>query len=138
MDLRLHESRLGTLEPAHQGRRRAAGSLAAGLQVAHRVDRCPVDAHLEVDMWAETVAGAVGRPDHLTLADGLTDAHTDRRLVCVAGRYAAAVLDARVVPITPDLSGDRDPAGRCCADRRAARHRDVDAGMKPAPPHAER
>ena len=39
------------------------------LEVAHRVDGRPVDAHLEVEVVPEAVAGAADRPDHLALLD---------------------------------------------------------------------
>src|SRR5206468_12002001 len=82
----------GDYPPRHVGTRRTAD----GLQIAHRVNGCAIDADLEVDVRTEAVAGAARGADHLTLLNGLADAHADRRLVRVAGRDPAAVVDAGV------------------------------------------
>src|SRR3954462_14293973 len=103
------------------------------LQITHRINRRAVDPDLEMHVGAEAVAGAADGADHLALADVLADVDADRSLVAVTGRDAAAVLDAGVVPVAADPSGDRHGPAGGCADRRACRSRDVDARVE-APP----
>src|SRR4051812_32649428 len=113
----------------------AAG--ARGLEVAHGVDRRPVDARLEVDVRPEAVPRAARGADHLALGDALADRDADARLVPVARREAASVADAGVVAVAADPARDEDLARLGGVDGRAGRHRDVDARVQAAPAHAE-
>ena len=87
---------------------------------------------------AEAVARAARVADDLALRDALADGDADARLVAVTGRQPAAVADAGVVAVAADPAGDQDAAGLGGVDRRARRHRDVDARVQAAPAHAER
>src|SRR5215217_6691712 len=80
-------------------------------------------------MRAAAVAGVARAADDLPLTDRLPHGDADARLVAVAGRQRAGVLDARVVAVAADPAGDRHATRGRRADRRADRHRDVDAGM---------
>src|SRR5438309_2983659 len=91
-----------------------------------------------MEMRAEAMAGAAGVPDHLALRHVLPGADADRRLVRVARRHPAAMIDARVVAVPLDPPGERNRARRSRVNRRTARNRDVDAGVQPSPAHAER
>src|SRR5690606_31557569 len=102
-----------------------------------RVHGTAVDADLEVQVRPGRVAGVAGVADHLALRDVLADRHADRRLVAVARRQAAAVVDAGVVPVAADPPGDRDRPGVGGAQRRAVGQRDVDAGVQTPPALAE-
>src|SRR5688500_701696 len=64
---------------------------AIRLQVAHRVDRRPVDARLEVHVRAGAVARVARLGDHLALLDALALRYAERRVVGVASRQSAAV-----------------------------------------------
>src|ERR687896_613560 len=108
------------------------------LQVAHRVDRRPARARLELQVVAEAVAGAADVADHLALADGGAVRGGEARLVRVARGQAATVLDAGVVPVAADPAHQHHAPGGGRADRRAAPYRDVDPGVQAAPAHAER
>src|SRR5436190_10440698 len=59
----------------------------------HRVDRLPVEAHLEVEMRAGAVAGAARDPEALARLDDLARAHPRPRKVRVKRRVAAAHVD---------------------------------------------
>src|SRR5918911_4396014 len=67
-----------------------------GSEVAGRVHRLAVDARLEVHVGAEAVARAAAVADDLALAHARPDRRADARLVAVAGRQRARVLDAGV------------------------------------------
>src|SRR5947208_1737625 len=92
---------------------------------------------------AEAEAGAVRVADDLALAHVLALADREALLVRVAGREAAAVVDARVVPVAAarrlGLREHHRPGGGG-VDRRPTRDPDVDARMAALPrPHlAER
>src|SRR3712207_6568402 len=75
-------------------RRSISCSTRARLQVTGRVDRRPVDAHLEVQVRTGGVARVARLADDLALADALAHGHADARLVAVARRQRAGVLDA--------------------------------------------
>src|SRR5215213_4424170 len=77
---------------------RSAG-LWGRLQVAGRVDRRAVDARLEVQVVAEAVPGAADVADDLALGDARAVGCAVARLVGVARRQAAGVLDAGVVAV---------------------------------------
>src|SRR5215211_2763769 len=102
-------------------------------QVAHRVDGLAVDPHLEVKVGPEAEARAVAYPDHLPLAHVLADRDGDRRLMRVAGRDPASVVDAGVVAVAGLRPGDRDRAVGGGVDRRSARDSDVDARVAALP-----
>src|SRR3954454_1615194 len=110
---------------------------ARALEVAHGVDRRPVDARLEVDVRAEAVPRAARGADHLALGDALADGDADARLVPVARRESAAVADAGVVAVAADPPRDEDLARLRGVDGGPRRHRDVDPRVQPAPAHAE-
>src|SRR4051812_19282726 len=74
--------------------------LARRLEVAHRVHRGAVDPRLEVEVVAEAVARAADVADHLALAHAGAHRGAIARLVRIAGGQRAAVLHARVVPVT--------------------------------------
>src|SRR5829696_2481568 len=107
------------------------------LQVPHRIDGRPVDAHLEVQVVAEAVPGAADVADHLALAHARAHRGPVAGLVRVAGRERA-VRDARVVAVAAGPAEQHDTAGIGGADRRARRDADVDARVQAAPAHAER
>src|SRR3954464_7519892 len=93
-----------------------------------------------MEMVAEAVTGAAHQPDYLALADVRSSARQEARLMRVAGRDAAAVVDAGVVAVTARRRvrlRERHRARRRRADRRTAANRDIDAGVQPAPAHAE-
>ena len=75
---------------------RKAGRL---LQISERVDGRAVDPDLEVEVVAEAAAGAADVADHVALRDRRADAGRVARLVRVAGREPAAVVDAGVVAV---------------------------------------
>src|SRR5215204_2817859 len=112
-------------------------AVAASLQVAHRVDGRPVDARLEVQVVAEAVPGAADVADHLALAHARAHRGPVARLVRVAGRERAAVVDARVVAVAAGPAQQHDAAAVGGADRRSRRHGDVDARVQAPPAHAE-
>src|SRR5688500_6791299 len=87
------------------------------LQIAHGSNGRPVDAHLEVEVVPEPVAGPPLRPDHLARLRPGAGTDADRRLVRVAGGHAAAVLDARVLAVAAHPPRHRDRAARRRADR---------------------
>src|SRR5688572_25062649 len=97
----------------------ARGPRGSGLEVAHRVHRGPVDADFEVQVVAEAVTGAAHRADHLALLHVLAGADSDRRLVRVTRRRAAAVLDARVLAVAAHRARHRDRTAGGRPDRRA-------------------
>src|SRR5690349_16570972 len=68
-------------------------------EVAERVDRGAVDAHLEVEVGAGDVAGRARLTDHSAALDLLADGHADRALVRVQRRQPAAVVDDRGVAV---------------------------------------
>src|SRR5829696_6338723 len=107
------------------------------LQVPHRIDGRPVDAHLEVQVVAEAVPGAADVADHLALAHARAHRGPVARLVRVAGRERAAVVDARVVAVAAGPAQQHDAAAVGGADRRSRRHGDVDARVQAPPAHAE-
>src|SRR4051794_39338342 len=89
---------------------------------------------------AEAVAGAVGDADDLTLRDVLPGTDREARLVGVARRDAAAVVDARVVAVAARRRlrlGEGHRPGRRGAHRSTARDRDVDARVQATPAHTE-
>src|SRR4051812_34398395 len=91
-------------------------------------------------MVAEAMARAAHEADHLPLADVRSRARQESPLVRVAGRDAAAVVDAGVVAVTARRRfrlRERHRARRRRADRGAAADRDVDARVQPAPAHPE-
>src|SRR4051812_29653813 len=108
------------------------------LEIAHGVDRRPVDPRLEVDVRSEAVPRAARGADDLPLGHALADGDPDARLVAVARGERAAVVDAGVVAVAADPAGDDHAAALGRVDRGARRHRDVDAGVQAAPAHAER
>src|SRR4051794_2471050 len=105
-------------------------------EVGHRIGDLAVDSHLEVKVRAEAEASAVADPDHLALAHVLALADGEARLVRVAGRDPAPVVDAGEVAVAAarglGLGELHDPVGGG-VDRRAARHPDVDAGVAAFP-----
>src|SRR5919197_1609598 len=103
-----------------------------------RRDGLGVDAHLEVEVRAEAVAGAADVADHLALRDRRSVPDRERRLVPVGGREPLAVVDHRqvAVPRHPTRIDDRARRGRM--DRSAVWDADVDPLVHAAPAHAER
>src|SRR5207248_9396231 len=112
--------------------KRRAGRSGCGLQVAQRIDGIPVDPDLEMQVWAEAVPRTADVADHLALADLRPGRDRIRRLMGIAGRHAAAVVDAGVVAVATDPAGEHDGAGRGRVDRRSVRDADVDTRVKPA------
>src|SRR2546423_1874039 len=112
-------------------RRESGYGGAAGLQVAQRIYRVPVDPDLEVQVGAEAVAGAAHVADHLSLGDLGAGRHRERGLVGVTGRETPAVVDARVVAVAARPPGQDDRSGRGGVDRRAVGNADVDTGVQP-------
>ena len=109
----------------------------AALEVAHRVDRRPVDARLEVQVVAEAVAGAAHVADDLALLHAGAVGGGEARLVRVAARQAAGVLDAGVVAVAAHPAHQHHAARVGGADRGARAHGDVHAGVQAAPARAE-
>ena len=70
-----------------------AGEPCEPLEVAHRVDRLAVHAHLEVDVGPEAVSRAADVADDAALRHGRADADADRGLVPVGGREPVSVVD---------------------------------------------
>ena len=121
--------------PGAAGPRSGIGSLG---QVAERIDRIAVQAHLEVQVRARAEAGAADVADRLALGDLLV---TARRRCGTGGRTGS-----------PGRCGGRSSRG--CRSRTSSRTRrpcrsrprgsgcrrdaDVDARMQGAPAHAER
>src|SRR3954454_1572160 len=106
------------------------------LQVVQRVRHRAVDPHLEVEVRAEAQAGAAADADDLALADVRPERGGEARLVGVARRQRRGVRDARVVAVAARRARrlhERDLARGGRADRRPARHADVDAGMARLP-----
>src|SRR4051794_11017229 len=81
---------------------------AGSLQVVHRIRDRAVDAHLEVEVVAEATAGAADVPDDLALGDRLAHRDADARLVRVARRHRARVLDAGEVAVAARRAGTLD------------------------------
>src|SRR4051812_868851 len=108
------------------------------LQVPEGVDGRAVDADLEVQVVAETAAGAARIADHLALCDLIADAGRVAGLVCVAGGEPAAVVDAGVVAVAAGRRREDRRSRPRRADRRSGGHRDVDALVHPSPAPAER
>src|SRR5919202_4575626 len=107
------------------------------LQIAERVDGVPVHAYLEVQVRPEAVPGAADVADHLSLRHGLPVRDGDARLVGVAGRDAATVVDEDEVSVPAHPAGVDDAPGRSGVDRRSFADGDVDPGVHPAPSDAE-
>src|SRR4029450_9018686 len=70
------------------------------LQVAGRIGGGAVDPHLEVKVGTCAVAAVAGVADDLCLADALAHGYRDRRLMAIAGREPAAVIDAGGVAVS--------------------------------------
>src|SRR5215218_696171 len=84
--------------------------LARRLEVSHRVHGRAVDPRLEVEVVAEAVTRAADVADHLALLDAGAHRGAVARLVRVARREGAAVLHARVVPVTSRPAQQHHPA----------------------------
>src|SRR5437588_6629359 len=117
--------------PAEYGfsERTALGPTGLRLEVAQRVDRRPVDPHLEVQVRAEAVARAADVADQLSLCDLRARADGEGRLVGVAGRHPAAMVDTGVVAVAADPACKDDRPGRGSVDRRSVGDADVDSGV---------
>src|SRR5262249_62244457 len=91
-----------------------------------------------MEVRAEAVAGAAHIADHLSLRHRCALGDGVGRLARVAGREAAAEIDARVVPVAADPTGEDDGSGLGSVDRSAARDRNVDPGVQASPALTER
>src|SRR4051812_14192626 len=107
------------------------------LEVAERIDRGAVDAHLEVEVRAEAVPGAADVADYLPLGDLGAVPDREARLVAVRSREAAAVVDDDQVAVAALPASRDDRAGGGGADRRPVADADVDALVHPSPAPAE-
>src|SRR5205814_7435834 len=105
-------------------------------EIAERIDRSPVDPHLEVQMRPEAMARAPDVADHLSLGDAAA-ADGDARLVCVRGCKTAPAVDDHEVPVAAHPAGEDDGAARGRMNRGPVPHRDVDSRVHPAPTHPE-
>ena len=123
----------GTIVTPHTGQIGGRSSSALR-QVAERVDRRAVHAHLEVQVRTGAEAGAAGVADHVALRDVLVAAHRDARLVPVRGREAVVVVDDDEVPVAGLPAAVDDRPRRGSVDRRALGNADVDArdGSRPS------
>src|SRR5204863_3920691 len=63
--------------------------ISSALQVAERIDRRPVDTHLEMEMRTEGMSCRPDIPDYLTLRDAST-AHSNTRLMRVGRSHPAS------------------------------------------------
>ncbi len=92
-----------------------------------------------MEVVAEAVAGTADVADHVALLDR-PGSDREARLMGVAGREPAAVIDAGVVAVAAALGlalGEGDRAVFGGTDRRPGRHGDVDALVGAAPAHPE-
>src|SRR5205814_1735013 len=97
-------------------------TLQKPLQVTQGVDGVPVDPHLEMEVGPEAVARAADVTDHLALRHVLAGRDRVRRLVCVAGRHPAAMIDAGVVAVAAGPGGQHDGPRSGSVDRSAVRN----------------
>src|SRR5262245_43815704 len=100
----------------------------AAREVLRRVDRCRALAHLEVQLRARHIAGGAGLADHLAALDGLALLHGELARMRIGGDEAVRVPHQHQVAVALELVariGDDALLGGL--DRRALRHRDIDA-----------
>src|SRR5439155_4662751 len=98
-----------------------------GSEVSQRIHGGSVDAHLEVEVRAEAMAGAADVADHLALRHMRAAADREAGLVGIRGREAVAVVDDDDVSVALLPAGDDHRSGRGRVDRRAGGGADVDA-----------
>src|SRR4051794_17816268 len=105
---------------------------AVAAQQRPRVDRVPVPADLDVQVWA---GGEAGRPDPADQAPGADDAVAaqDPRQVRVVEDQAVCAHADRLA-VAGDPAGGQDAAARDGTDGRSVPCADVDAGVEAAPP----
>src|SRR3989440_1845366 len=91
-----------------------------------------------MQMRPEAVPGAADVADHLPLRDGLPVRDGDARLVRIARREPAPVIDEDEVAVAVHPARVDDLARGSGVDGRAVSDSDVDPGVHPAPAHPER
>src|SRR5262249_1153354 len=101
---------------------------AALVEERHRVDRRRALADLEVQLRRGDIAGLPRLRDHLTALDRLVALPQNFAPVRVGGHLAVRVTDQHEIAVGLELvAGIGHPAVLSRLDRRALRHRDVDA-----------
>ena len=106
--------------------RRVSGSTAA--EILRRIDRRRALADLEVQLRRVDVAGLAGLGDHLAALDGVAALDHQLAGMGIGGDEAVGVADQHQIAVALELvAGIGDDAVLGGLDRRAFRHREIDA-----------